>query len=67
MGRIETESEERSRRKFEFLCAATENGEIDAFEDLGSEDLALLTARTKTGQRVQDLFDRLKLAGGERD
>lgn len=62
MVRIETENEQRQRLEFERLVEAIENGEVDSIEDLNTAEIALLTNRTRPGESLEDLFDRLRQA-----
>ena len=51
----------------EHLIEAVENGEIEAIEDLTREEISWLLARARPGESLEDLFDRLRGTGRERE
>ncbi len=67
MARHETLEQEQKRLAVEELVAAIEGGRIDAIEDLSPKEVALLLTRARPGEALADLFDRVRLPGGERE
>jgi hypothetical protein len=58
---------ERRGTALERLVEAVERGEIESIEDLTREEISWLLARARPGESLEDLFDRLRGPGRERD